>query len=66
MKGFIKTTDPPTHRPTDHLPTKPPTDHHQNSQNRRPDLKHILHTLVLENSIIYFLLLLSKLLLSKE
>ena len=54
------TTDPLTHgptdhlpftyRPTDHLPTDPPTDYNQNSLNRRPDSKHVLHFLILENS----------------
>ena len=53
------TTDPPTTDPPTfyHLPTNPPTtttypptDYNQNSLNRRPDLRHVLHFLILENS----------------
>ena len=43
-------TDPPTTYPPDQLPTDPPTDYNQISLNRRPDSKHVLHSLILENS----------------
>ena len=59
--GLLKvpTTDPPNHRPLNTyplthrpltMPTDPPTDYNQNSLNRRPDSKHVLHFSILENS----------------
>ena len=52
--GFIKTTDPPTHRPlthqfTDHLPTDPPTAYYELTLKQRPDSKHVLYSKLLEN-----------------
>ena len=52
--GFIETTDhqptdPPTHRPTNYLPTNSPTGYNQLTLKQRPDSKHVLYPKVLEN-----------------
>ena len=40
---------PPNHRPTYHLPTDQPTGCHYIRLNRRPDFKHVLHSITLRD-----------------